>query len=87
MELRRKENRNRCTGIQVLNLGDIDIKTVINIFYKIKGKIKSFTRKLSIKKESNEINRYTSEIKNTGDRYKSSLNTRKGKAIIWWISQ
>ena len=48
MELRRKENRNRCTGIQLLNLGDIDIKTVINIFYKIKGKIQSFTRKLSI---------------------------------------
>ena len=48
MESRRKENRNRCTGIQVLDLGDIDIKTMINIFCKIKGKIQSFTRKLSI---------------------------------------
>ena len=48
MESRRKENRNRCTGIQVLNLGDIDIKTVVNIFYTSKGKIQSCTRKLSI---------------------------------------
>ena len=58
---------------------------MINIVYKIKGKIQTFTGKLYLfkKKNQTELTDITSEIKNTIDGYKSRLNTGKGKAVIW----